>query len=324
MRVVFFGTPSFAAHVLEYLLEHKVNVVAVVSKPDRPKGRSGTCVPTPVKAVALAQNPPLQIYQPDIVSAPEMTQIIKSCHADLFVVVAYGEIIKEHLLDIPFKGCINLHASLLPKYRGAAPIQRSIIQGEIETGVTIIYMVKKMDAGDMIERVKVSIGPDSTFGDLEEALREAGQRLLLKVLHLFEQGIPEGMPQQGSEASFAPKIELKDCEIRWERPAQELHNLVRGVNPYPGAWCYIKVLGQRKRLKILQTRITPCQKTEPGIVLSANEIKGNLLIATGDQALELLDVQLEGKKRMSSEELTRGLPRKQLSFTLASDQEGIL
>jgi methionyl-tRNA formyltransferase len=318
MRVVFFGTPLFAAHVLEYLLQHQVNIVAVISKPDRPKGRSGTPMPTPVKTVALAHNPPLPVFQPEIVSAPEFADTLKPFEADLFVVVAYGEIIKQHLLDMPPKACINLHASLLPKYRGAAPIQRCIINGETETGVTIMHMVKKMDAGDMISKVTVPIGPEMSFGELEEALCEAGKKALLDVIHSFEKEEPPHTPQDHSQATLAPKIELEDCEIDWNRSAQDIHNLVRGVNPYPGTWCYVLVKGEKKRLKISRTRIVPCDKIKSGTVLNVNQTKGNLLIATGDQALELLEVQLEGKKSMSSEELTRGIPRSQIHFNTIS------
>lgn len=314
MRVVYFGTPLFAAHVLEYLLEHQVNVVAVISKPDRPKGRSGTPVPTPVKAVALAINPLLPVFQPEIVSAPEFADVLKAFEADLFVVVAYGEIIKQHLLDMPLKACINLHGSLLPKYRGAAPIQRCIMDGETESGVTIMHMVKKMDAGDMISKVVVPISPELTFGELEQSLCEVGKKALLDAIHAFETSEHPPVSQDHSPATFASKIELEDCEIKWDRPAQELHNLVRGVNPYPGAWCYVHVKGEKKRLKISRTKVISCEKNIPGTLINVNQTKGNLLIATGDQALELLDVQLEGKKSMSSEELTRGISRLHLQF----------
>jgi len=314
MRVVFFGTPLFAAHVLDYLLQHQVSIVAVISKPDRPKGRSGTPVPTPVKVVALAHNPPLPVFQPELVSDSEFAKVLKVFDADLFVVVAYGEIIKQHLLDMPHKACINLHASLLPKYRGAAPIQRCIIDGEIDTGVTIMHMVKKMDAGDMITKVTIPIGLQTTFGELEQILCEVGKKALLDTIHTFEKGEPTRTPQDHTQATLAPKIELEDCEIHWSRSAQDIHNLVRGVNPYPGAWCYVLVKGEKKRLKISQTRIVPCGKLEPGTIINIQQTKGNLFIATADQAVELIEVQLEGKKSMSSEELTRGISRLQISF----------
>lgn len=315
MRVVFFGTPVFAAQVLEYLLQHHVNIVAVISKPDKPKGRSGTPIPTPVKSAALAHHPSLPLFQPELVSAPEFANTLKNFEADLFVVVAYGEIIKQHLLEMPFKACINLHASLLPKYRGAAPIQRCIMNGETESGVTIMHMVKKMDAGDMIEKVIVPIQPETTFGELELLLCEAGKKTLLEVIQAFEKKEPpHSTPQDPMQATLAPKIELEDCEIDWNRPAQELHNLVRGVNPYPGAWCYVLAKGEKKRLKVSQTRVVPCANTTPGTILNVQQTKGNLLVSTQDQALELLEVQLEGKKSMSSEELTRGISRSHIKF----------
>lgn len=314
MRVIFFGTPLFAARILEDLIKNQVDVVAVISKPDRPKGRHGHPVPTPVKELVLTQYPHLPLYQPEVVSIPEFAEILRPYAADLFVVVAYGEILKQHLLDMPRRACINLHASLLPKYRGAAPIQRSIMEGNTETGVTIMHMVKKMDAGDMIEKVKVPIGPETTFGELEETLCKMGKQALIKVIRTFEGGEPPRIPQVDSEATYAPKIELEDCEIHWHRSAQELHNLIRGVNPSPGAWCWISVKGEVKRLKVFLTRVVPCSKAKPGTLLNSDQTKGNLLIATGDQALELREVQLEGKKKNSSEELTRGISRTHLDF----------
>lgn len=309
MRVIFFGTPIFAAEVLGYLLENNVNVVSVISKPDRPKGRSKTLVPTPVKLKALAHSPPLPVFQPEIVSAPEFAETLASFDADLFVVVAYGEIIKQHLLDMPRKACINLHASLLPKYRGAAPIQRCIIAGEQESGVTIMHMVKKMDAGDMIKKVIVPITSEMTFGDLELKLCEAGKKALLDVINSFDKETLPRIPQDHTQATLAPKIELEDCEIMWNRPALELHNLVRGVNPYPGAWCYVFINHEKKRLKIHRTKIIDhdSRTTSPGTILDLHQAKGNLVISTQDKALELLEVQLEGKKNMSSGELMRGL-----------------
>ncbi len=236
--------------------------------------------------------------------------------ADLFVVVAYGEILKSHLLEMPRRACINLHASLLPRYRGAAPIQRCLMAGEKETGVTIMHMVKKMDAGDMFERVAVPIGPDMTAGELEQFLCEVGKEALSRVIRSFEKGNPAGVPQEESQATFAPKIEPEDCEIHWSRAAIELHNLVRGVNPHPGAWCDVLAKGEKKRLKVHRTRVVPLEKGTPGTLLNRDAGRGNLLIATGEGALELVEVQLEGKKAMSSEELCRGLARGSFQFVI--------
>lgn len=312
MQIVFFGTPEFSAKVLQYLIDNQVKVLAVITKPDRPKGRSGHPVPTPVKLVAQAQNPPIPVHQPELVSALEFADILRSYPADLFVVVAYGEILKQHILDMPPKGCINVHTSLLPKYRGAAPIQRSIINGETETGVTIMYMVRKMDAGDIIKVVKVALGPDTTFGELEKILCEVGGVALLEVIHQIEQRKIQRVEQDHSKATLAPKIELEDCEIKWNLSAQAIHNLVRGVNPYPGAWCFVKINGIQKRLKILTTRISKDSGSPPGAILSFG--KNGLIIACGEGSLQILELQLEGKKAMTAEELMRGLSKENLTF----------
>lgn len=317
MRVIFFGTPLFAAHILEYLLEKGIEIVAVVSKPDRPKGRSGSPSPTPVKLTAQTFNHKIPVYQPDLVSSQEFSPVLAAYQADLFVVVAYGEIIKQHLLDMPRLACINLHASLLPKYRGAAPIQRAIMEGEKETGLTVIHMVKKMDAGDMINQAVVPIGPGMTYGELDQELCEIGKRLLLDTIKEFERGSPKKVSQDPSLVTFAPKIELEDCEIDWNQPAQTIHDLIRGVNPFPGAWCYVKVRGEKKRLKISRSKVLNSDDESfysPGTIVNGNQAKGNLIIATGSQWLELCEVQLEGKKTLSSDELTRGIPRSNLSF----------
>jgi methionyl-tRNA formyltransferase len=304
MKILFFGTPKFAADVLDYLLSHQVAVAAVFTKPDKPKGRSGNPVPTPVKAKALAHG--LPVHQPEIVSAAEIAPQVAAYNADLFVVVAYGEILKQHLLDMPKIDCINLHASLLPKYRGAAPIQRSIIAGEQETGVTIMHMVKKMDAGDIIKLVKVPIGIDTTYGELEHALCIEGSKLLLEVIRDFEKGTSHRTPQEHDKATLAPKIELEECQIDWTQSAQALHNLIRGVFPFPGAWCWVKIRGQPLRLKVFKTRLRDLAGT-PGSLLSYG--KEGLIIACGKDSLEILELQLEGKKAMKAEELMRGIPK---------------
>ena len=304
MKVVFFGTPDFAATVLQYLLDHDVDVVAVISKPDKPKGRSRKLQPTAVKLVAEENQIP--IYQPETVSDPAFADILRIYDADLFVVVAYGEIIKQHLLDMPKLGCINLHTSLLPKYRGAAPVQRAIINGEKETGVTIIHMVKKMDAGDMIHVVRIPIEKDATFGEVEKKLCEVGSKAFLEVIRDFEKGRIKEVAQNAEYVTFAPKIELEDCEIDWHLPATTLHNLIRGVNPYPGAWCYVTAKGEKKRLKIHRTIVEEGVTAKPGEILSCD--KTGMVVGCGKEALRILEFQLEGKKAMSPMDLTRGSP----------------
>jgi methionyl-tRNA formyltransferase len=312
MKVIFFGTPDIAAHVLQFLLANNVNIVAVVTKPDRAKGRSSTPVPTPVKVAALANNPPLPVYQPEFVSVQEFAPILEKYNADLFVVVAYGEIMKQHLLDMPKLGCINLHASLLPKYRGAAPIQKCIIDGDAIGGVTVMHMVKKMDAGDIIKMVTVDIGPNMTAGELTDEYAKIGSQALLDVIGEFEAGVIRHVPQDAEKSTFAPKIELEDCELNWNLDAHILHNLVRGVTPEPGSFCYVKVKGEKKRLKIKSTRVESELSGLPGEILTAT--KDGIVVACGSNALRIIGLQLEGKKEMPIGEFLRGTPVDQIIF----------
>lgn len=312
MKIVYFGTPQFAADVLQYLLDHSIEIAAVITKPDRPKGRSGDPVPTPVKNIALSQNPPIPVYQPELVSAPDFAETLQAYHADLFVVVAYGEIIKQHLLDMPSKGCINVHASLLPKFRGAAPIQRSIISGEQETGITIMYMVRKMDAGDIIKMVKVPIGINTTYGELEKKLCEVGCKALLEVIQQFQTGSVERIEQDHSQATMAPKIELEDCQVKWDQPSLVIHNLIRGVYPHPGSWCKVIIRGQHKRLKFISTRSLVDRTGTPGTILGFG--KEGLIVACKEGALQILVLQIEGKKAMTAEELMRGISQDAIVF----------
>ncbi len=304
MKVIFFGTPDFAADILQALLQDSIEVLAVVTRPDRPKGRSGQPAPSAVKVVATAHNLPL--YQPGKCSAPEFVETLASYQADLFVVVAYGEIVKDSVLALPKLGCINVHASLLPKYRGAAPIHRAVIAGETKTGVSIMYMVREMDAGDVIKIAEVPIGPNATYGEIEHDLRHAGAQALLKVIRNLDKGIVERFPQDHSHVTFAKKIELEDCEIHWDRPATDIHNLVRGTNPFPGAWCHVTIHGETKRLKILRTLIESGSGT-PGTLLSYG--KDGIVIACSVGAIRLVEVKPEGKRAMKAEEMARGIPQ---------------
>lgn len=305
MKVVFFGTPQFSATILSFLIKNGIHVVAAVSKPDKPKGRSGQLVPTPVKIICLEQNPPIPVFQPEKVSAPEFAFVLPPFQADLFVVVAYGEIIKQHILDIPKMGCINLHPSLLPKYRGAAPIQRAIMAGETETGVSIMHMVRKMDAGDVIRVVKVPIGPDETYGTLADKLFEIGASEMVKAIHDFANGQVKEFPQDETLVTFAHKIELQDCRIDWNLPAQAIHNLVRGVNPHPGAWCYVLAKGERKLLKVWTTRVLNQQQGVRGQIQSCND--QGMQVCCGEGSLLIKELQLEGKRIMTPSELLRGV-----------------
>lgn len=304
MKIVFFGTPQIASEVLEFLLKNQLDIVAVISKPDKAQGRSSTPVPVPVKVVAHKFNSQIPVYQPEKVSSLDFASTLQKLDADLFVVVAYGEILKQHVLDMPKLACINMHASLLPKYRGAAPIQTAIIQGEKESGVTIMHMVKQMDAGDMIKKVIIPITEEMTAGDLEKEISLKGSQALLEVIKSFENTTPPSTPQDHSQMTLAPKIELVDCEIQWNKPAETLHDLIRGVNPEPGAWCQVKLNQQPKRLRIFKTKVVHDQHGTPGTILQYG--KKTWIVACSQGALELVEVQLEGKKRMAAQDLMHG------------------
>lgn len=310
MNIVFFGTPKISADVLTFLLEHGIQVSAIVTKPDKAHGRTATPQPSPVKVVGVSRGIP--VHQPEKASAIEFAEILRSYQADLFVVVAYGEIIKQHLLDMPRLGCINVHVSLLPKYRGAAPIERAIIEGEKETGVTIMYMVKKLDAGDIISTSKVPIDENITAGELTEKLGQVGSKTLLDVIHCLEKGIVNRISQEESQATYASKIELEDCEVNWSLPAEKIHNLIRGVNPEPGAWCYVEVKGQKKRLKLIRSKMVKELSGLPGSILQFG--KEGIVIACGNQAVGLLELQLEGKKVMPAEQFVRGMQKEAIHF----------
>lgn len=306
LRVVFLGTPQFAADVLEYLVQNKISIVGVISRPDKPVGRSSQPVPVPVKQIALRYGLPL--YQPEKVSDPAFQSVLDSFQADLFVVVAYGEILRQAVLDTPKMGCINLHPSLLPKYRGAAPIQQAIIHGETTTGVSIMYLVKKMDAGDVIAQIEQPLPIDMTYGELEAVLGKAGSQLLLNVIQRFEVDAPIGTPQDEAQVTFAHKIELEECELDPKKSAVALHNLVRGVNPEPGAWLRVEIGGQEKRLKVFKTVAHPELFVEPGLIAIGPQKK--VLMGCSEGVLELKEVQLEGKRRVSGQDFLNGLPSK--------------
>ncbi|MDF2578337.1 MAG: Methionyl-tRNA formyltransferase [Chlamydiales bacterium] len=306
MKIIFFGTPPFAADILRFLIEQGIVVVAIVTRTDKPKGRSGTPQPSAVKAYAQQYVPHIPLYQPVKASADEFIPVLDQYKADLFIVVAYGEIIRQAVLDLPRLSCVNVHASLLPKYRGAAPIQRCIMNGEQETGVTIMKMVRKMDAGEMIHVAKCPIGENTTYGELEEQLCQLGAPALLEVIRRFEAGTIAYTEQDESQVTFADKIEAENCQIDWSRNAQTIHNLIRGVSPRPGAWCYVTIKGERKRLKILQSEYVP-NITGPALQILQDGLEHPVVICGQGGGVKLLTVQLEGKRAVSAKELLRGV-----------------
>jgi len=243
MKIIYFGTPSFAAEVLAYLIENHVEVLAIVTKPDKPRGRSGKNASSAVKQFSREEYPDIPLFQPDKASTHPFAQQLTLIGADLFVVVAYGEIINQELLDLPKLGCINLHASLLPKYRGAAPIQYALLDGAKQTGVTIIEMALKMDAGDILAQEEIPIPEDMNFQELEGELRNIGSQTLLRVIQQFEKNCITKTPQDHREATYVQKIDTSMTQINWERTATSIHNQVRAFNPRPGAWCMVELGG---------------------------------------------------------------------------------
>ncbi len=306
MKIVFFGTPPFAAKLLKAVIDHGMDVCAIITKTDKPQGRSQKPLYSAVKEAALTYAPHVPLYQPEIVSSPEFSPKLAALNADIFLVIAYGEILKQPLLDMPRLACINVHGSILPKYRGAAPIQWALLNNEHESGVTIMHMAKKMDAGDIIRIATLPIEKDTTYADLEDQLCQASVKPLLEVLSEYQQGnIPYHTPQDPALVTYAPKIELEDCQIDWHRPALELHCLIRGVNPEPGAWCYALVKNEKKRLKIFRSTLIEGPSAEPGTLLEFK--KNKIVVACGTQALQILELQPEGKKRMHAAEFINGI-----------------
>lgn len=317
MKIIFFGTAPFAAELLKFLLEKEANsdlcIAAIVTKPDRPQKRSSQPIPCAVKKCWMSHASSRPLLQPEIASSEDFAKHLASFEADLFLVVAYGEIIKQHLLDMPPLGCINVHGSLLPKLRGAAPIQRSIINGDTISGVTIMQMVKKMDAGDMIRTASVPIGCNTTAGELERDLCDAAKPILLEVLEEYAAGEPPPhTPQNPSEVTFAKKIEVDECCIDWQRPAFEIHNLIRGVTPIPGAWCYVAVKGIKKRLKIADTHVIEDCFGTAGTFLQWDS--NGIVIACGSGALAVGELRLEGKRAMSAKEFVRGVDKETIAL----------
>ncbi len=300
MKIVFFGTPEFAASILAYLVEKKCDIVAVVTQKDTVKGKTLLEPSVKKKALELLQKP---IFQPIKASDPLFIQEISKLKADLFVVVAYGQILKKELLDSPLKGCINVHASLLPKYRGAAPIQRSILNGEKKTGVTIMKMAEKMDAGDIIAAKEVEIG-DMNFKDLEGKLCEIAKPLLLEVIEAYEKNRVKFIPQDENQVTFAPKITLSDLEIDFNNEAIKIYNQVRAFSPFPGARVNVELHGEKKMMKILKCKVLNL-KSKPFEILKFE--KDAFIIGSKKDSIQILTLQIEGKKAMEVKEFIQGV-----------------
>ena len=302
MNVVFMGTPDIAATCLEKIIADGFNVVAVYTQPDRPKGRGMKMVYSPVKEVALKHN--LPIYQPENFREDSVVEEFAALKPDIAAVVAYGRILPQRVLDIPTKGCINIHASVLPKYRGSAPYQWAVLDGEKETGVTAMYLCREMDAGDIIEICKTPIGENETAGELLDRLAVLGADLLSKTLCCFDKGNVEGQPQDCNCVCYAPMLDKSICPIDWSKTAQEVHNKVRGLHPWPVATAEIG----GKKMKIHETRLVEETTSKaPGEVVELNK-KGLRIACGGGTVIEIRSLQAEGGKRMAAPDYFRGHP----------------
>ncbi len=299
MRVVFVGTSPFGVPTLQALKERGVEVPLVVTQPDRPKGRGRRLAPPPVKEAAVELG--LPVIQPERIG--EAAEEIAQANPDILLVVSYGQILPEEVLKIPRIGPLNIHPSLLPRYRGAAPLQRVLMNGEAETGITLTWMVKELDAGPVFAVKPVPVHPDETYGELHHRLAQESARLLLEHLDaLAELEGPEGTPQDHSKATYAPSIKKEETRIDWSLSAQEVHNRVRGLSPSPGA----QTIRKGKQLKILRTQVVPGASGLPGEVVVANPKSGELVLACGSGGVRVLQLQPQGKKAMDSRAFLQG------------------
>ena len=300
MKIIYMGTPDFSVAPLEAIIRAGHEVTAVVTQPDKQKGRGKEVQMTPVKECALSHGIP--VLQPVKIKEPEAVAELKKYPADIFVVAAFGQLLTEEILNMPKFGCINIHASLLPAYRGAAPIQRVIINGEEKTGVTIQQMAKGLDTGDMLLKKEISIDPKETGGSLHDKLSAAGAELIVEALSKIEKG--EVVPEKQDDAlsCYAKKLDKAMGLIDFDQNAVSIERLIRGLNPWPSAYTHLA----GKTLKIWKAAVRPSreQKKEPGSVIL--EDKKHFGIQTGDGVLEILELQLEGKKRMTADAFLRG------------------
>lgn len=300
MRLVFFGTPDFAVPALRALVGEGFDVAAVVTQPDKPQGRSRSLlISPPVKVVAQEEG--LTILQPNRPNDPNEIDRIRRLRPELGIVTAYGHILKQELLDVPNRGMLNIHASLLPALRGAAPIQHAILRGDETTGVSIMRMEAGMDTGPVMLRVPTPIAPDETFGELHNRLAETGALALIEALTVLELGHATFEPQDDAQATYAPKITRDLTRIDWSKPALDLHRQVRAFDPAPGAWTELD--GQTVKLFGPNVAPWPAPSSGPGTIAATG---GDLVVATGEGALRFEEVQVAGKRRMRASDWLRG------------------
>lgn len=301
MKILFMGTPDFAAVILKKIIEEGHEVIAVITQPDKEKGRGNQVSFTPVKELALEYH--LTVLQPVKVREPEFVEKIRGMAPEVIVVAAFGQILPADLLAIPPYGCINIHASLLPKYRGAAPIQYAIINGEKETGITIMYMDVKIDTGDIILQGRIAIRDLETGGSLHDRLAVLGADLLMEALKKVKDGTAKRIPQVDSEATYVKMIDKDMGKIDFSLPAGQIERLIRGLNPWPSAYTGY----EGKILKLWRAEVEDCNTIiEPGEVIEIR--KDAIAVMTGEKALIIKELQLEGRKRLTADAFLRGFP----------------
>lgn len=299
MKVIFMGTPDFAVPSLKALVDNH-QLTAVISQPDRPKGRGKHLVPTPVKEEALKHNIP--VYQPEKIGDEEFMSELEKIEADIFVVAAYGQLLPEKILNMPKYGCINVHGSLLPRYRGAAPIQQAIVDGEKKSGVTIMYMAKGLDCGDMLLKKETEITPEDTYGSLYDRISLMGAQALIEAMDMMEKGTAIAEKQQDELSTYAKKITKEMGHIDWSKSTQDIINLIRGFNPMPGAYAFYG----EECFKIWRAAASDqSYEGECGEIVDVNSKKG-FTVKTGDGALLVCEMQAKGGKKMSSADYMRG------------------
>ena len=297
MKVVFMGTPDFAVETLKAIYEAGHEVILAVSQPDKPKGRSGKLSPTPVKEWAIEHNIP--VYQPVKIRAEESVEYLKKFEADVFVVAAFGQILPKVILDMPRLGCVNVHGSLLPRYRGAAPIQWAVINGEKVSGNTTMLMGPGLDDGDMLLKSEVVLDKDETGGSLFDKLAVDGGKLAVKTIEALERGEITPIPQDESKATHVGMIKKEMGNINWEKSAEEIERLIRGLNPWPSAFTSLN----GKNLKIWKAEVIE-KSGAPGTITEVD--KQAFVVACGKNSLRILELQLEGKKRMLTKDFLLG------------------
>lgn len=301
MRIIFMGTPDFSVPTLESLVQSRHEVAAVVTQPDKPRGRGGAVQMPPVKETALKYGIP--VYQPVRAKDPAFVEAMRALAPDVMVVIAFGQILSKELLDVPRYGCVNIHASLLPAYRGAAPIQWAVINGDSETGITTMMMDVGMDTGDMLEKAVIRLDEKETGGSLFDRLSLMGGDLILSTLEKLEDGTLVRKPQDHEKATYVKKIPKTLGDIDWTMDAASIERLVRGLNPWPSAYTH----WNGKLLKIWEADVLPSESQAPcGTVVEASG--GSLKVQTGEGVLKITSLQLEGKKRMDAAAFLRGYP----------------